>query len=242
MPPASATLPRSFTGARPAAPPRRRSRRPAAAVPAEARGRDATAEALLWALDLSDPITARHCRAVAGLAGVIGDALGLGPGALRDLRRAALVHDVGKAAVPTALLHKRAPLNPAEQHVLRGHAEEGERMLRLSGLDREAHWVRHHHERPDGRGYPDGLAGGEVPLQSRIILVADAFDAMTADRSYRRGRPAEAALAELRRHAGAQFDLRCVEALENALERAAAGARAGRFAAAPLPTAARHEA
>jgi len=100
-----------------------------------------------------------------------------------------------------------------QRHSLLGHE-----IVAAAGLAEEARWVRHHHERVDGRGYPDRLMGEEIPLESRIILVADAFEAMTSDRPYRKGCPGEAALAELERHAGTQFDPKCVEALRSSLD------------------------
>ena len=100
---------------------------------------------------------------------------------------------------------------------MRSHARLGSDILAAAGLEEEATWVLHHHERPDGDGYPSGLARDAVPLESRIILAADTFEAITSDRPYRRGRSADEALDELRRHAGSQFDPVCVAALERVL-------------------------
>jgi HD-GYP domain-containing protein (c-di-GMP phosphodiesterase class II) len=108
------------------------------------------------------------------------------------------------------------------------HSALGARIIRSGGMPEEARWIRHHHERIDGGGYPDGLRGGEIPIESRVILVADAFEAMTSDRPYRTTLPTEEAVAELRRHAGTQFDSECVAALGRALgHRAPAPAHAG---------------
>jgi HD-GYP domain-containing protein (c-di-GMP phosphodiesterase class II) len=115
--------------------------------------------------------------------------------------------------VPDAILQKPAKLSAHEFEVIKTHSALGHKILRGTDLSREAPWVLHHHERLDGRGYPSGLAGAAIPLESRIIHVADAFEAMTSDRPYRRGMPEEDAVAELRRHAGTQFDPACVEAL-----------------------------
>ena len=104
---------------------------------------------------------------------------------------------------------------------MKTHSTLGHGIVSGAGLEEEAGWILHHHERPDGRGYPDGLSGDEVPLESRIILCADAFEAMTSDRPYRPGRSEQNALAELRSHAGEQFDPDCVAALEAALRMAA---------------------
>ena len=100
---------------------------------------------------------------------------------------------------------------------MKTHSTLGERIVGGADLTEQAAWIRSHHERPDGRGYPDGLSGDDVPLPSRIILVADAFEAMTSDRPYRKSIPEAAAFAELELHAGTQFDPRCVRALRRAL-------------------------
>jgi HD-GYP domain-containing protein (c-di-GMP phosphodiesterase class II) len=129
------------------------------------------------------------------------------------LRRAAFLHDIGKVAVPSAVLCKPGPLTDAELDRIRLHPEVGGHMLEHAGLHEEARWVRHHHERVDGRGYPDGVCGDALALEARIIFVADAFEAMTSDRPYRRGMAVADAVDELRRCAGTQFDPRVVDAL-----------------------------
>ncbi|MEA2340519.1 MAG: hypothetical protein QOG11_596, partial [Solirubrobacteraceae bacterium] len=136
------------------------------------------------------------------------------------LRLAAMLHDVGKVRVPEAILRKPDPLTAAEWEEIARHPVVGaEIVARVEGLDEIGPWIRHSHERIDGDGYPDGLRGEDIPAASRILLVADAYDAMTSDRSYRRALPAEAAMAELERHTGTQFDPACVAALRTVLAR-----------------------
>src|SRR5204862_5520119 len=128
---------------------------------------------------------------------------------------------VGKIGVPDAILNKPAALTDEEFEQMKRHSLLGCDIVEAAEMHDEARWVRHHHERFDGGGYPDGLAGEEIPLESRIILVADAFEAITSDRPYRVGRSAEDALAELTRHSGTQFDPACIDALQPALAIAA---------------------
>ncbi len=173
-----------------------------------------TAEALAAALAAKDAYTADHARSIADQAEAVGRRLGLGEQELRDLRLAAVFHDIGKIAVPESILNKPGPLTPEERAVMERHTVAGEQILApvefLAGVCK---LVRHEHERWDGAGYPDRLAGEEIPLGSRIILACDALHAMTSDRPYRRALPADVAHAELRRHAGTQFDPRVVQAL-----------------------------
>jgi HD-GYP domain-containing protein (c-di-GMP phosphodiesterase class II) len=136
------------------------------------------------------------------------------------LRFAGILHDVGKLGVPTRLLRKDGPLTPEERRVIELHPEYGHEMVRGIGFLGEARAaVLHHHERLDGSGYPYGLIGSQIPESARVVAVADAFDAMTSTRSYSRARPVTAALKELQRCAGAQFDPRMVEALVRSLGR-----------------------
>jgi HD-GYP domain-containing protein (c-di-GMP phosphodiesterase class II) len=162
--------------------------------------------------------TRDHSENVASYAVAIGQVLGLDGDRIVRVRRAAFLHDVGKVAVPDAILSKPEPLTSEEFEYIRLHPAVGSTMLHHAGLHDEAQWVRAHHERLDGRGYPDGLGGDEIPLEARVIFVADSFEAMTSDRPYRRGMPVEEALAELRRCAGTQFDPRVVEALAGLVE------------------------
>jgi diguanylate cyclase (GGDEF)-like protein/putative nucleotidyltransferase with HDIG domain len=176
------------------------------------------AASLARAVDARDVYTGNHSQRVAQLAVRIASRIGLNREELELTRLAASLHDLGKLALPEDLLRKPAPLTEPERIVLQRHAEIGFRMLESLGIDPVAEWVLHHHERWDGTGYPDRLAGTEIPLGARIIFVADAYDAMTSDRIYRRRRSADEALAEISRCAGTQFDPSVVEALEAELE------------------------
>ena len=175
--------------------------------------------ALARAVDAKDSYTRSHCETVAELCAAIGHELELEARRVLKLRLAGLLHDVGKIGIADAILQKPDRLTDEEFEVMKTHTTLGHSILYAAELFEEAQWVLHHHERLDGRGYPDGLPAGEIPLESRIILVADAFEAMTSDRPYRKGRPEAEAVAELRRHAGTQFDPECVGALTRVLER-----------------------
>ena len=137
----------------------------------------------------------------------------------RDAEFAALLHDVGKVRVPNAIINKAGPLDDEERAVMERHTIEGERLLlRVGGLLGEiGRVVRSCHERWDGKGYPDGLAGEQIPLLARIVSCCDAYNAMTSDRSYRKALPVEQATAELRACSGTQFDPQVVDALLAAL-------------------------
>ena len=148
----------------------------------------------------------------------IGRRIGFDALRVARVRRAAYLHDVGKAVVPEEILSRAAPLTEQEVWLVRRHSAVGATMLTSAGLWHEAPLVRAHHERFDGGGYPDGLAGQAIPLEARIIFVADSFDAMTSDRPYRRGVPVEEALDELRRCSGTQFDPFAVEVLVGLVE------------------------
>ncbi|MCC6223544.1 MAG: HD-GYP domain-containing protein [Thermoleophilia bacterium] len=183
--------------------------------PVSVAGGTAGALALLAAAGAPDPYTAAHSRRVRRLALALGEELELRPDELVALGHAALFHDIGKLAVPAEILLKPARLDEAEWVLMRRHSADGAELAGSLGLHRDAvPAIRHHHERFDGGGYPDGLAGEAIPLAARIIHVADALDSMLTTRPYRSGRPARAALTELRREAGAQFCPRCVAALE----------------------------
>jgi diguanylate cyclase (GGDEF)-like protein/putative nucleotidyltransferase with HDIG domain len=172
------------------------------------------------AIDARDTHTAGHSRRVRALAIGIGQELGLSATDLELLGHAASFHDIGKLSVPDSVLLKPGTLDPAEAALMRTHATEGARTIdRLGLLDEAVPAVRHHHERVDGTGYPDGLVGDQIPLHARIIHVADALDAMVSARVYRPAKPVDAALAEIRREAGRQFCPRCVEALERHVAR-----------------------
>jgi len=178
----------------------------------------AAMESLSATVDARDSYTAGHSRRVQQLALAIGRELGLSQAELDLLGHAALFHDIGKLAIPDAILLKPASLTPDEWALMQRHAEEGARIIdRLGFLNDAVPAIRHHHERFDGTGYPDRLRGEEIPLGARIIHVADALDSMLTTRIYRAARPAAEALAELRRAAGTQFCPRCVGALERIL-------------------------
>ena len=163
-----------------------------------------------------------HAAEVAQLALDLGRGLGLGSEELLELELAARLHDVGKRAVPEAILSKPAPLSSAEWSVMRRHPEWGSGMLAdVPGLGAVADAVHAHHERWDGSGYPLGLAGEDIPLASRIVAVCDAFSAMTADRPYRAACSSAEAMSELRRCSGSQFDPEIVEAFVDHAEHSA---------------------
>jgi HD-GYP domain-containing protein (c-di-GMP phosphodiesterase class II) len=139
---------------------------------------------------------------------------------LADLAYAAQLHDIGKVGLPDAVLLKPGPLAEAEWEVVRSHSSWGSDLLRtVPGLERVAVIVRHHHERFDGLGYPDGLRAEEIPVESRILAVVDAFVAMTEERPYAAARDPHAAAAELRAQRGSQFDPRVLDAFEAELQR-----------------------
>jgi HD-GYP domain-containing protein (c-di-GMP phosphodiesterase class II) len=130
-----------------------------------------------------------------------------------------MLHDVGKVTVPDQILTKPGPLSPEEFELIKTHSLAGaELVARVEGLDMIVPWIRHSHESFDGSGYPDGLSGEEIPLASRIMLVADAFDAITSTRPYREALSVAHACRELGRHAGTQFDPACVDALLQSLD------------------------
>jgi putative nucleotidyltransferase with HDIG domain len=178
----------------------------------------AAMESLSATVDARDAYTAGHSRRVQQLALAVGRELGLSQAELDLLGHAALFHDIGKLAIPDAVLLKPGSLTSDEWALMQRHAEEGARIIdRLGFLNDAVPAIRHHHERFDGTGYPDGLAGDDIPLGARIIHVADALDSMLTTRIYRAARPADEALEELRRGAGTQFCPRCVSALERLL-------------------------
>ena len=183
----------------------------------ERRHRGTLASALARAVDAKDSYTRSHSETVAELCALIATNLGLDSEHVAAIRLAGLVHDVGKIGVPDAILQKPARLDEHEYEIIKAHSALGHKILHGTDLSREAPWVLHHHERMDGAGYPGCLVGDEIPLESRIIHVADAFEAMTSDRPYRRGMPDGDALDELRRHVDTQFDPDCLNALLSGL-------------------------
>ena len=174
-----------------------------------------------------DSYTGEHSQGVVALAMDVGSALKLDADQRRNLEFGALLHDVGKVAIPKEIINKPGTLDPHEWAIVKTHTVEGQRMLdRVGGFMRDVGLiVRSHHERWDGGGYPDGLSGEDIPLEARIVSCCDAWNAMTTTRSYRDAMPTATAVAEMRRCAGAQFDPRVVDALlERVLHSAHSGA------------------
>jgi putative nucleotidyltransferase with HDIG domain len=166
-------------------------------------------------VEADDAYTGSHSRDVVELTLAVADQLGLSGRERRDAEFAALLHDVGKVRTPKEIINKPGALTDEEREVIKQHTIEGERMLEKVGgmLGEIGHIVRSCHERHDGQGYPDGLAGDEIPLIARIVSCCDAFNAMTTDRPYRAALTLEEALAELQRNASTQFDSRVVDAV-----------------------------
>lgn len=176
--------------------------------------------ALLQALDEKDPYTARHATNVAFYAQQIAEQMGCSKAAVKSVYNAALLHDIGKVGVPDRILMKRSALTPLERIVIEQVPLIGTRIVdHLRILESEILIIRHQREYYDGSGFPAGLSENQIPIGSRILLVADAFDAMTTDRVYRRRRPVDDVLAEFQRLAGKQFDPRSVVALRQVLDR-----------------------
>ena len=192
---------------------------------AEDGGAEQLAAAMLLAetLDLRDVATARHSETVGLYAEQIARELGFAADEIERVRAAGILHDIGKLGIADAILHKPGTLDDHEWAEIKGHPELGSRILEHANLRDIAAWVLHHHERVDGTGYPRALAGEEIPLEARILAVADAYEAMTSDRPYRAALPLEAAREELRRGAGRQFDGEVVSAIERVLDRSRAG-------------------
>jgi HD-GYP domain-containing protein (c-di-GMP phosphodiesterase class II) len=173
--------------------------------------------ALASALAARDPSTAAHCARVTFLAGRLAAWLGWDEPRLRTLGVGARLHDIGKVMISEPLLRKRGPLQPHELAEIRMHPTAGARLLGPVASAREAlPCILYHHERWDGAGYPTGLGGTEIPEHARLLAVADAFDAMTSTRPYRRALPTSHALGELERCAGTQFDPRIAQAFLDA--------------------------
>ena len=174
----------------------------------------AVVRSLAAALEARDGYTGEHSDAVHALSVAVARKLGLYPREVAEVETVALLHDVGKIGIPDQILHKPGPLTPEEWVLMREHPVIGERILSpLPGLSDVARAVRHEHERWDGRGYPDGISGDDIPLASRIVLTCDAYHALVSDRPYRKRLSEATAEAELRRCAGTQFDPRVVDAL-----------------------------
>jgi diguanylate cyclase (GGDEF)-like protein/putative nucleotidyltransferase with HDIG domain len=168
---------------------------------------------LAEALDVRDTGSASHCHRVGRFAELAARELGLPPEIVERVRLAGILHDVGRVALPDHVLAKQGPLTDDEWAWIRAHPAVGARMIETTEYEDIRSWILFHHERPDGRGYPEGRGEDDVPLESAIIGVADAYEAMTSERPYRSALPAEDAADELRREAGRQFRSDVVEAL-----------------------------
>jgi diguanylate cyclase (GGDEF)-like protein/putative nucleotidyltransferase with HDIG domain len=168
---------------------------------------------LAEALDVRETGSTTHCHRVARFAELMGRELGLAPDSVERVRLAGILHDVGRIGMPDELLLKRGPLSADDWRVVRAHPAIGARMVEATEFDDIRQWVLAHHERPDGLGYPAGQAGDDLPLEARILAVADAYEAMTAARPYRAALAPDEAAEELRRASGGQFDEQVVEAL-----------------------------
>jgi diguanylate cyclase (GGDEF)-like protein/putative nucleotidyltransferase with HDIG domain len=172
-----------------------------------------TVTSLAFAIDAKDHYTQGHSQKVSAYAALIGEALGLNDLEVEEIRLGGVLHDIGKVAIPENILNKNGPLNPQEWDTMKSHVTFGAKILEpLTPLARIRDMVLHHHEFFDGSGYPHALEGEKIPLGARIIAVADAYDTITSDRTYKKARAAAEALAELERCANGQFDAKVVEA------------------------------
>ncbi|MEA2448772.1 MAG: hypothetical protein QOG63_704, partial [Thermoleophilaceae bacterium] len=168
-------------------------------------------------LDIRDSGTAQHSQTVGRYAALVARRLGFDKGLVERLRVAGVLHDIGKIGVRDSILRKAGALTDDEYDEMQRHAELGARILAGANLDDVSEWVLAHHERPDGRGYPRGMHEHEIPLEAKILAVADSYEAMTSDRVYRKALGHDIAQAELLRCTGAQFDAEVVDALIAAL-------------------------
>jgi diguanylate cyclase (GGDEF)-like protein/putative nucleotidyltransferase with HDIG domain len=188
----------------------------------ESQAQLATVISLAEALDQRDSSTARHSQTVGRLCELMADELGFEPDRIQRIRLAGILHDIGKIGVPDSILRKPGPLTSEEYAEMRRHPEIGARILSSREMDDIREWISAHHERPDGTGYPKGLRGEQIPIEAAILAVADAYEAMIADRIYRMAIGPKAARAELERCSGTQFEPMVVDALLRALDRESA--------------------
>jgi diguanylate cyclase (GGDEF)-like protein len=173
---------------------------------------------LAYAIDAKDQYTQGHSQKVSAYAALLAEALGMSDPEVEEIRLGAVLHDVGKVGIPEQILNKSGPLNPEEWEIMKTHVNFGGKLLEpLVPLARIRQMVLHHHEFFDGSGYPKTLSGEAIPLGARIITIADSYDTITSDRSYKKGRTADEALAELERCANTQFDPRLVDAFVRAM-------------------------
>jgi HD-GYP domain-containing protein (c-di-GMP phosphodiesterase class II) len=175
----------------------------------------AITEALLQALRERDPYTYGHCRRVGRYARLLAQAAGLNEFEQRVVEFSAMFHDIGKIGIPDSILLKEGRLNEEEEKIMREHPIKSMEIISplatIPFFKATLPGIRYHHERVDGIGYPDGISGDQIPLNARIILISDTFDAMTTTRSYRKGMPVEMAYKELKLFSGRQFDKQLVK-------------------------------
>jgi putative two-component system response regulator len=166
-----------------------------------------TLTSLALAVDAKDQFTQGHSQKVSTYAVLIAEAIGLKGAQIEEIRLGSMLHDVGKVGILESILNKNGPLNPDEWEAMKRHAEYGAKLLEpLRGTENVREMVAHHHEFFDGSGYPDGLAGSQIPLGARIVAIADAYDTITSERTYKKARTPDEALLELKRCGNAQFD------------------------------------
>jgi putative nucleotidyltransferase with HDIG domain len=169
--------------------------------------------ALSNAVDARDPYTSGHSVRVADISVKIGKALGMSKDKINELELAALFHDIGKIGIPDNVLLKPGKLSESEYKIIKSHPQIGASILKdIDYLENILPMIIHHHEKYSGGGYPSGLKGDDIPLESRIIALSDSYDAMTSDRPYRRGMSHESAISEIIKHKGIQFDPSIVDA------------------------------
>jgi putative nucleotidyltransferase with HDIG domain len=177
-----------------------------------------TVEALATAIDAKDPYTYGHSRRVAELTVAISNEMGMPKDRVRKLELASLLHDIGKIGTPESILRKPGMLQPEEYEKIKEHPAKGAEILSMiAGFKEIVTWIRHHHEWYDGKGYPDRIAAEHIPIEARILAVADSYDAMTSDRPYRKGMPSDAVLNIMGQFSRSQFDPVILEAFERCL-------------------------
>jgi putative nucleotidyltransferase with HDIG domain len=171
-----------------------------------------TLTSLALAVDAKDQFTQGHSQKVSSYAVLIAEAIGLDGPEIEEVRLGGMLHDVGKVGIAESILNKSGPLNPDEWEAMKRHVEYGAKLLEpLRGTERVRAMVGHHHEFFDGSGYPEGLAGSKIPMGARIIAIADAYDTITSERTYKKARTPEEAFQELDRCSNAQFDPELVQ-------------------------------
>ncbi len=177
-----------------------------------------TLTSLALAVDAKDQFTQSHSQKVSGYSVLIAEAMGLAGPEIEEIRLGGMLHDVGKVGITESILNKCGPLNPDEWETMKRHVEYGAKLLEpLRGTERIREMVAHHHEFYDGSGYPQGLAGNQIPLGARIVAIADAYDTITSERTYKKARTPDEAFQELERCGGAQFDPELVQAFVSRL-------------------------